>query len=216
MGIYISGITPEHTLAARHLLEEALHLDPQSAEAWAWLADLLGSDYLQHWNNTGKVQLKQAEEAVQRALDLNPQLALAHYAYGFIHRAKGEHAAALDAFSQALKLNPNFARAYAHKANELVNVGRPKEAPALVEKAIRLSPRDPSLGIFYWIYGRAYFFTGDYRDAVGWLRRSVAARPTVWYNRLYLISAQALSGDENEANKDLQSSIDFLAITGSR
>jgi adenylate cyclase len=203
MGLYISGITPEHTLAARQLLEQAVRLDPQSAEAWAWLADLLASDYLNRWNDTGKDQLKEAEEAAQRAVAIDPHLALAYLAYGFIHRAKGENAQALDSINQALVLNPNFARGYAQKANELTNVGRPQEAPPLAEKAIRLSPRDPSLGVFYWIIGRAHFFAHRYRDAIPWLRKSVDARPNLWYNRLYLVSAYALSDDEANARAAL-------------
>jgi len=203
MGLYFSGITPEHTLAARRLLEESVRLDPQSAEAWAWLADLTASDYLNRWNDTGKDQLEEAATAVERALVIDPHFALTYYADGFIHRAKGEHQAALDAFSQALKLNPNFARAYAQKGNQLINVGRPKEAPPPVEKAIKLSPRDPSLGTFYWIIGRAHFFAKNYRDAIKWLQQSVDARPNLWYNRLYLVGAYALSQDQAGARKAL-------------
>lgn len=193
MALYISSITPEHTLAARRLLEQSVQLDPNSAESWAWLADLLVSDYLNRWNGAGKDQLDQAEEAVRNALAIDPDLALARFVKGFVYRARGENAAALDAFGQALELDPNFTRAYAQKANELINVGRPTEAPPLVMKAIALSPLDPSLGVFYWIIGRAYFFAGHYVDAIDWLQKSVEARPNLWYNRLYLVAAFALS-----------------------
>jgi adenylate cyclase len=203
MGLYISGITPEHTLAARRLLEEALRLDPTSGEAWAWLADLVASDYLNRWNDTGKDQIEEAATAVERALAIDHTLALAHFANGLVQRAKGEHQAALDAFNQALKLNPSFARAYAQGAAQLVNVGRPKEAPPLVEKAIKLSPRDPSLGVFYWIIGRAEFFSADYHNAIASLEKSVALRQNLWYNRLYLVSAYALVGNQDQARRVL-------------
>ena len=62
-------------------------------------------------------------------------------------------------------------------------VGRPKEAPSLVLKAIGLSPRDPVLGVFYWIIGRAYFVMGDYDNAIVWLRKSVELIPRLWYSR---------------------------------
>ena len=51
MSIYINGITPEHTLEARQLLEQSVRLDPNSAEAWAELANVLMIDYLRSWNN---------------------------------------------------------------------------------------------------------------------------------------------------------------------
>lgn len=203
MAIYIGGITPENTLAARRLLEQAVQLDPGAAEAWAWLADILMSDYLNHWNGATTDQLQQAEAAVQRALAIDRNLALAHFAQAFVHRAKGDNQKALDAFTEAIRLNPNFARAYAQKGGELINVGRPKEAAPLVERAIALSPLDPSIGAFYWVLGRAQFFEGNYREAIPWLRKSVEMRPNLWYNRLYLVSAYALSGDKAAATATL-------------
>jgi len=111
-----------------------------------------------------------------------------------VRRAKGDHKGALDAFYRAIQLDPNFARAYAQKANQLVMVGRPQEAPSLVLKAIALSPRDPVIGVFYWIIGRAYFVLKDYDQAILWLRKSVELLPTVFYNRAYLLAAYALTG----------------------
>ncbi len=203
MGLYINGITPQHTLAARKLLEEAVRRDPKSGQSWAWLADLLASDYLNRWNDAGQKQLDEAQAAVQQALGIAPDLALAHFANGFIHRARGENAEALESFSEALKLDPNFARAYTQKANELINAGRPGEAPPLVQRAILLSPRDPSLGVFYWNLGRAQFFAGHYSEAIPWLRKAVELRPNLWHDWLYLVSAYALTGNDKEAVKIL-------------
>jgi class 3 adenylate cyclase/TolB-like protein/Tfp pilus assembly protein PilF len=204
VGLYLSGITPENTLEARRLLTESVRLDPNSAESWAWLADLIVSDYLNRWNKTGKDQLQEAEAAAMRALALDSNLALAHYARGFIYRTKGEHDMALDAFVRATKANPNFARAYAQQGNQLINIGRPEQAAPLVDKALHLSPRDPSLGTFHWILGRAHFFAGNYAAAIAPLRQSVEVRPTAWFNRLYLVAAYALTGQKEAAKKALE------------
>jgi adenylate cyclase len=109
----------------------------------------------------------------------------------------------LTAFTRAIELDPNFARAYAEKGNELTRAGRPSEAIPLAEKAIKLSPRDPALGAFYWIIGRAYFYMGNYHNAIPWLQKSVSVRPNMWYNRLYLVSAYALSNKNEDALKAL-------------
>ncbi len=201
--LFFQSVTPEHTLAARQLLTESLQLDPNSAQAWARLAQITASDYLNHWNNTGRAQLHEAEKAVHKALLLDPNLALAHLAKGFVLRAQGDHHAAYEAFAHAIDLDPNFALAYATEGNELILIGRPNEAPPLVERAIALSPRDPSLGIFYWTIGRANFFSGRYEQAIVWLRKSVEERPNLWYNQLYLVSAYALSDKIGEAQKAL-------------
>ena len=200
-GIFFSSVTPDNTRAARRLLEEATRLDPGSADIWARLAQITASDYLSSWNNTGPDQLAAAERAAHRALDIDPNLALAHFANGFVHKARGRHQAALAAFSRAIELDPNMALAYVHKGNSLIFLGRPGEALPLVEHAIRLSPRDPSLGIFYWIGGRAEFCAGHHDKAIPWLRKSVEVRPNLWYNRLYLVSANALIGEVGEARE---------------
>lgn len=200
MALLVSSPTPEHALAARRHLEESVHLDPLSAESWGYLAWVLVNDYLNHWNEAkqspeaGKELLRRAKEALQEALKIDPTLARAHQADGYIRRANGDHQGALDAFDRVIQLDPNYAAGYAQKANQLVMVGRPREAPPLALKAITLSPRDPYIGAFYWVIGRAYFVMTNYDDAVVWLRKSVQVMPNTWYNRAYLLSAYALTG----------------------
>jgi adenylate cyclase len=189
--LFYSSVAPENTLATRRLLQRSVALDPGSAETWARLGHIIANDHLNQWNNTGREQLRDAEEAARKALLIDPNLALAHLANGLIQRARGAHHAALEAFSRAIELDRNFATAYAQKGNQFTLVGSPAEAPPLVEQAIRLSPHDPSIGVFQWFIGRAHFFAGRYDAAIPWLRKSVETRPNVWYNRLYLVSAYA-------------------------
>ncbi len=191
--LFYSSVAPENTLATRQLLQRSVALDAGSAEAWARLGQIIVNDHLNQWNDTGREQLRDAEEAARKALLIDPNLALAHHTNGLLQRARGAHHAALEAFSRAIELDRNFATAYAQKGNQLTLLGNPEQAPPLIEQAIRLSPHDPSIGIFLWCIGRAHFFTGRYEEAILWLRKSVETRPNVWYNRLYLVSAYALS-----------------------
>jgi tetratricopeptide (TPR) repeat protein len=187
--------TPKNSLAARTALEATLKKDPNDAEAWSELALLLVRDYVRNWNGASPKDLARAEEAVQKTFELNQSnAAIANLANGEILRVKGDDQGALDAFDRAIDLNPNLALAHAQKANQLVFLGRAEEAPIEVQKAITISPNDPALGIFYWIMGRAYFATADYRTAINWLQKSVRLQPTVWFNRAHLISAYALTG----------------------
>jgi adenylate cyclase len=202
--LFFGSIAPEHTLEARQLLRRSVALDPSSAEAWARLAEVIAGDRLNRWNETGSAQIKEADEAVHNALRIDPNNALAHAASGLIHRTRGEHHSALESFSRAIELDPNFAFAHAHKGSELMAVGRPAETTGWVEQALRLSPHDPSVGIFHWIAGRANFFAGQYDEAIAWLHKSVRTRPNLWYNRLYLVSAYALLGKAEEAGKALE------------
>ncbi len=201
--LFFGSISPENTLAARQLLQRSLSLDPSAAEAWARLAEVTISDHLNRWNGTGREQIADAENAARTALSLDPSNALAHVANGLIHRAREEHQSAIESFTRAIELDPNFAFAYANKGAELTWVGRATETPAYIEQALRLSPHDPSIGIFYWILGRSLFCGEQYDDAVAWLLKSVQARPNLWYNRAYLASAYALLGKRDDAARAL-------------
>ncbi|MBV8575724.1 MAG: hypothetical protein JOZ58_11915, partial [Acetobacteraceae bacterium] len=113
MAILLASVTEDHTLAARQFLDKSVEADPRSAEGWSQLAWMLVNDYLSHWNEAkkgpdeSKKLLDRAEEAVQKALKIDPTVALAHYADGLIRRAKGNHPGALDAFDRAVQLDPN-------------------------------------------------------------------------------------------------------------
>jgi adenylate cyclase len=197
--------TPENSLAIRRHLQAALAVDPGSdlrrrAEALGLLAETLMCDYLNSWNDAGAAELAEAEAAVERALAIIADLAIAHYASGLVHRAKGQHDAALAAFSRTVELNPEFALAHAQKGAELIYTGRPQEALTSIEAAIRVSRADsPARPMFFWYMGRAHFFAGNYREAIPWLQRSVEGRGNIWYNRAYLTSALALVGEREAA-----------------
>jgi len=196
--LYDKRLSAQSTQQMRGLLETS------AADAAALIATTALCDYLNRWNAAGPAEVAKAETAVQHALALNPTHFLAHYAKGFLHRARGQHEAALAAFTEALEHNPGFARGHAQKGAELLYLGRPEEAIVEVEKAIELNPRSPSLGMFYWIIGRARFFMGQYAEAITWLQRSVRLWPNLWYNRLYLVSAHALLGNKSAASRALR------------
>ena len=203
IALYLGSIAPERSLMARRLLRQSVSLDPSSADAWARLAEITLSDHLNQWNDTGPQHVTEAEEAAQKALHIDPNNALAHLANGLIQRTRDEHHSALESFNRAIELDPNFALAYAHKGAQLMLIGRAAETPALVEQALRLSPQDPHIGIFYWILGRSYFFIEQYDKAASWLHRSVQARPDLWYNPLYLVSCYALLDQLEQAARIL-------------
>ncbi len=198
-------MTPENSLLIRDFLPKALE-DPvgverrRLAETWCFLAEILMCDYLNRWNDSGSAELAETEQAVERALEIVPDLAAGHYANGLIHRANGEHDAALAAFSQAVELNPEFALAHAQQGAQLIYTGRPLEALQPIATAIRISrPDHPSRPMFYWYLGRAHFVSGNYVEAIKSLQRSVEGRDNIWYNHLHLVSAYALNNDKEKA-----------------
>jgi predicted Zn-dependent protease len=73
-----------------------------------------------------------------------------------------------------------------------------------VDKAIRLSPRDPNLP---WSYGeKAWSLLMLQQDdlAIEWLRRTLALRPEAVISRALLASTLALTGRQAEAAEELK------------
>jgi len=188
-------VSPEASLFIREILEKALTnpvgVAPRwAADAWALLANVLMNDYLNWWNYAGLAELRKADDAVQNALALNPNLAFAHHAMGLIYRATGQPNLARKAFRKAKCLDSGFARAHAQFGNQKAALGREDEVQDPLDTAIELGPRHPASGYFYWGKGRGYFQEEKWPLAIEWLGKSVDALPTVWYNRCYLAAAQ--------------------------
>ena len=90
MGLYISGITPEHTLAARRLLEEAVGLNPAFAIGHGMLAKLYADI----------AEADKAIEHAKRVVELEPDDTFSYTALSVIYQRCGripeaEHAKAM-------------------------------------------------------------------------------------------------------------------------
>jgi class 3 adenylate cyclase/TolB-like protein/Flp pilus assembly protein TadD len=195
--------TAEKSLETRQHAEAGLKADPDNARLLGLLAAWLTSDVLNGWNGAGSADVERAEAAARKAIGLDPNTAMAHFALGWVSRLRGNHSDALDAFNQAIKIDPNFASAYAQAANEQVFLGNPAAAIPLVEQAAELSPQDPSIAVFLWVNGRAQFTLGNYDKAAEALQRSVDLRPNLWFTHAWLVAAYALTDRAAEAQKAL-------------
>jgi tetratricopeptide (TPR) repeat protein len=115
--------------------------------------------------------------------------------------------AARDAFRTVVALNPNFAPGYAQLGVTELELGRPEEAVKSLERAVRLSPRDPSIGHWLGFIGIAEFHLGRHAEATTWLARAVQINmdpgtPTA-VQHAYFVSALALAGRPDEARAAL-------------
>jgi class 3 adenylate cyclase/TolB-like protein len=195
--------TPERSLETRQHAEAGVKADPNNARLLGQLAATLTSDVLNSWNGAGQPEVDRAEAAARQAISLDHDTPKAHYALGYVHRLQGNHQAALDAFNEALKVDPNYVKAYVQAANQMVFLGRPGDAPAMVERALQLSPNDTSIGVFHWVKGRAHFALADYPKAIEALGESVRLRPNLWFPHAWLVAAHALAGQDEEAAEAL-------------
>jgi adenylate cyclase len=82
--------------------------------------------------------------------------------------------------------------------------GRTIESIPLEEKAIRLSPLDPFVDLWYRDLGDAYLLLGKDEEAVHWLEKAVATNDKVWTYHKELAAAYALTGRLDAAHKELE------------
>jgi tetratricopeptide (TPR) repeat protein len=76
----------------------------------------------------------------------------------------------------ALQLNPNFSLVQGYYALALCYGGRWQDAFAAAQRAIRQSPRDPSLAIYYGVAGYAQFVGKNYSEAMTLAREATRHR----------------------------------------
>ena len=91
-------------------------------------------------------EAKRLDELVRKALELHPNDAYARYAKGlllaWIH---GRYDEAIVEFERVLELNPSEIFAYDNLDSIYFLTGQEEKAIAVLDKAMRLSPRDPGL-----------------------------------------------------------------------
>lgn len=143
---YLSGLrqvqspSPASLRSAIRAFERTVQMDPACARAWAGLAFVWRAMSI-----TGDMHSKEAFpraiDAVNQALELNPDLAEAHASLGFIRFwHHWDWAAAEASFRRAIDLNPSLAEARLGYAHLLSNLGRHTEALDQIRQARELDP----------------------------------------------------------------------------
>lgn len=198
-----AGKRPANYSAARRLFRQAVERDARAANAYAGIGWTLAIMVLDGWSAEPAADIADAEAAASAALAIERDHVVAHHVRGFLFRLEGRSAAARDSFRTVTMLNPNFAPGYAQLAVMALELGRPDEVRPFVDKAMRLSPRDPSLGPWLAFVGMAELHRGNAEEAVVWLRRAVDTGTPVARHRAYLVSALALAGRHGDARAEL-------------
>jgi tetratricopeptide (TPR) repeat protein len=97
--------------------------------------------------------IARAERLIEQALATLPRSPLAHLAKGHLLRAWGRPEEATPEYEMVIASNRNWAAAFSHLGWCKLLTGSFEEAIALQQQAIRLSPRDPYISIWYFRIG---------------------------------------------------------------
>jgi len=168
--------------AARPLLMKSIELDPEFADAHAWLA----MSYIGSWVYFGEASESERSVALaeaQRAVSLDPNNASAHAILGSVLIYGGSPDKGAAALATALRIDPNNADALMFLAEERVYEGHGAEALDHARTAFRLNPHPP--GWYYWYLGFLEYATGRYDEAIDTLRH----RATHWSESQRILAA---------------------------
>src|SRR5262249_27461718 len=107
------------------------------------------------------------------------------------------------ALQRAITLDPNDAGAIYQLGLVHLYQGQPEAAIRYIEKAIRLSPRDPFVSAMYYGLGRCQMFLSGIEAAIELFNQARAANPQYWDVRVWLAGALGLMGNLDAAKAEL-------------
>ena len=181
------------------LFEQAVKRDPQFARAFAEMAECyqkLGNGGYMQWQEA----IDKGRAAVMRALEINPDLAIAHCALAQIMFMADESIDARRAeVRRALELNPNLAEAAWQEAQEAGVAGDIQGMVTATERAYQLDPLSPTT---VRLLGISYLYAGRMEDALDHWKKTLHLNPYGTYRALF--DYHASRGEYAEAEKALR------------
>ena len=208
--VYNKQQTRDNYAEAISLYEQALALDPRSIEAQRLLANALIGRNLFNPSNSAAADIARAEALIGQVLAASPSNHLAHHTNGQLLRvqaqalgAQGRCEEAIREYEAALATDRNLVQAIYGLGQCKLFTGSIDETIPLAEQAIRLSPRDPQIGIFYNQIGRVHLLQSRTDEAILWLEKARSANPAHPDFRAWLAAAYGLKGENERATAEL-------------
>ena len=195
--------TKDNLFAVRALFDRALELDPNDADALAGEANTYVTEYAYGWTNPEtdydtKI-LGQADRSIALARDNVPAYAAKSEYLTYSLRPND----GLRVADAGLVINPNSAYLYATRGIVETYLRQFEQAKSDVERAMRLSPRDPKIGQWHNYVASAELGLGHFDAAINEANKAIDAGYRNFYAYQNLAAAHALKGDIDQAKAPL-------------
>jgi TolB-like protein/Flp pilus assembly protein TadD len=195
--------------AALQLCNRALQIDPRNVRALILLAQQAINRVSDFQSDAREADIRHADELISRALAIDPNSYGAHGAKSGVLIVEQRFDEAIFEAKRALDLNPAFISAYISLCSANNFLGRPEKAIEYADRAMRISPRDPQLPLFYLQKGLALLLLNQNGQALDWLRRTTLTAPEWPIPHAVLAATLAQQGDEAEAHAELERYLAF-------
>ncbi len=181
--------------ASIDLYRRAIATEPNYALAWARLSTSLSVSLQLVSGSSVSAIAREAEDAADRALEIDPNLAYAYFAKGLTIRPGMDSAQAEDAFKHANALQPGLAdRVLAETQSS-----RTGDISAAIVTYRAMLARDPKYSTLYSRLGDFLFHAGQYRESEELLRKLIVLEPGFGGARDQLIETLIFKGASDEA-----------------
>ena len=202
-GIQQQSMTEKQAIyySARPLFEQALAIDPNYADALAGDAMTYMVDYLYGWSPAGTNYDEKIIGQADRAISLAPDDVRGYYPKSVYLRMSNRANEAIRVADDGLGVNPNSNQLYGARSAAEVGLGHFDRAKSDALQSIRLSPRDPQVGLRHVTLGDAEVGLGHFDAAI---EDSQKAVDVGYHNRVVnLAGTYALQGKMEEAKSVL-------------
>ena len=196
-------VTRPDSILAQALLEKAIAIDAHYCQALSLLATNHMFGVHLGWTDIATAA-PVAERAARAAIAADSEDAWAHNAMGSVYFSTRRLDDSLAEFELALQLNPNFSLAQGYYGLALSYCGRWRDAYEATQRAIRLSPRDPSSAIYYGVAAYAQFVGRNYAEAIALAREAIRQRGDLSGAYRVLTVAAGMTGQTELAKSALQ------------
>jgi tetratricopeptide (TPR) repeat protein len=143
------------------------------------------------------LQIKGCTALIDSGRQPKDVLAAAHNYRGYSWHGKGQFARAIEDYTRAIQLMPDYADAYSNRGADYNNLGRYDLAIHDLSEAIRLDPRESTN-----FKNRSFALAkkGDYKRALADLERAVKLNPRDTQAAYYLRLARQAQGSTSPAD----------------
>lgn len=162
---------------------------PNSGAAWLLLATMLNHANLP----------RQAAVEAQKALDLSPDLPLAHFLLGEVALLDSNIDEATRQFEAERRINPNYAPVYERLGDAYLRVNKLDMAQQALTKALSLDMS--STGTFI-LMGRVLLRRQDAPTAIMYLKHAEKMDPANYITHASLAQAYRLAGQDDDAKRE--------------